>query len=82
VREAWTHSEAQDDLEAYVRFERPGHPPLRPRWLDPEDEDLSPILEPGVWTLVLHGEGVQERRRTIRVEAARTVTVSLMVVPE
>ena len=82
VREAWTHPEAQDDLEAYVRFERPGHPPLRPMWLDPEDEDISPILEGGVWILVLHGEGVQEVRRTFRVEPGRTRVEAFTIAPE
>jgi len=81
VRETWTSPEAPDDLDAYVRFEKPGHSPMRPMWLDPDDDDLSRILDPGVWTLVLCGEGVQEERRPVRVAPGLTVAEDVTIAP-
>ena len=72
VRERCAPSVARDDLEAYVRFERAGAASSRPLWLDPTGDDVSPLLEPGPWTMVVYGEDVRDERRAVHVEAGRT----------
>jgi hypothetical protein len=77
ITSVWPNDVEPEVTESEMDLEGPVPAPVNWLWPDPEDPQLTPILEPGRWTVVVTGDGLRTIRVPVDVHRERVAELTL-----